>query len=404
MGSTGAEGLFRFPAVVFSLLTLGLAVDLGRREHGPGGAAYNCFVFGLSYMLIHYGTEARGYSQLTFHGLLGYALLRQSLRAPPSSWRNAAFALNAVLGLLSQPVFAAFLLAAGLWSACLVLAASADRRLRLARDAAERLAPPLLVCALPGWLGLPLQSRGSGPEAEWWPAVEKLLQYGFGAPVGHAGAVLAVCALGVLVLLGRRRTNLDARFALLVLLALTPIAAVALSPDTPKYERYMLPALPFLYLLALDGTVLLAGRWPALRPLLALVLAGYALGQLANVQHFLADGRGQYRAALADIARLDARAIVDVGVDHRFRSGTVIDFHAPRLTPPRQFRPVRSRDLADQRPPWLLLHDVDDRRETASAQVHFGATTWNHLRTYRKFGPSGWHWLLYRRADLPPLP
>jgi hypothetical protein len=404
VGDTAHGWIYRLPSLLFSVLSLGLATRLGQELEGPRGRWLYALVFGCSYFLIEYGTEARGYSGVAFHCLVGFAILQRDLARPtrPRIW-NWIFGVNALLGLLSHPVFLAFLAGAGAWS-CFRIAVETrfgDRRFIVA--SLERFALPTLLGIALMRSGLSLETRASGVDSTLGEVTVDFLHYGFGAPLWSLVPFATALALAVFVVRALQSADDDderSSLRLQTFLVAAPFLMLAVSSSDVLYARFLTPALPFLYMLVIRGVLRTYDRLESFRAPAKLLLALFLLGQGTLLVPFVEDGRGHYLAALQQIAASDPSPVIRVGVDHPFRTGTLIDYFATKLTPPRRFEKLRLKWVsAATRPNWLLLHRVEDDEWTPQSALERPGIRYELQSSFRKFGPSGCHWYLYRLTE-----
>lgn len=405
LGASAPAWLYRLPSFVYSALTLLLAIALGRDLEGPRGAWIYACVFGLSAFLIHYGTEARGYSGLLFHSLLGFSLLSRSLDAAARSpVRGGLFGVNALFGLLSHPIFGAFLSGAGLWLALRLLRGLARTRSvdrALLGYAVSALGLPASAVLATRAAGVALQTQPDGPEASLLQVWLQFLHYGFGVPESVPSAIACTVALGALSLLAYASASdrlQRSRVELLALLAIAPIAVLALSGSSVLYPRYLAPALPCLYVLGIRGALALCDRSAQVRWAVTALLLLYFTGQASVLVPMLRHGRGQYLEALREMAARDASALIRVGVDQPFRNAMVIDYFATKLDEPRRFEVVPLWTILETQPRWILFHRIADEGPTPDDPLHDFGLRYERVGTYAKSGPSGWHWFLYGRT------
>lgn len=403
VGDTAHAWLYRLPALLFSVASLWLAVRIGEELEGPRSRWVYALFFGGSFFLIEYGTEARGYSGVIFHCLAGFAILQRDLtrRKLPRYW-NGIFGLNAVLGLLSHPIFLGFLLGAGGWSLFRIAIETRFRDRVFLRDSLERFALPVVVCLGLAFSRLELQTQASGVESSFGAAAADLLHYGFGAPRWSSALFATAALLVVLVVRAFQVAESDderSSLRLLSFLVVAPFLLLAASSSSALSARFLSPSVPFLYILALRGVLRAPDSPQAVRVPAPFLIGAFLVGHATLLLPFLQYGRGHYLEALEQIAQSDQSPLIRVGVDHPFRSGTVIDYYGARLEPPRQFDKVRLKLVsASNRPDWVLLHHVEDDDWAPQSALERPGLRYELRSTFPKFGPSGFHWYLYQRT------
>jgi len=382
---------------VASVLLIGVAA---RQRWGRAEALVGMVLLATSHPMLLYFSEARGYAPAVAFGLAAYVTIGpdpERRRFP----RIAAFWLASLLGILAHATFVILSVALAAWH----LALEIERR-RPWRAAVTRLvawhAPPLLAFA--GWHALFLRGMeiGGGDESSTGAVVGQLAALVVGLPDSPGfRAAAVVVALGVaiagIVALRRRRDAQTSFFPIVLLLS--PAAMLGLARPSVLYFRYLLVIVPFFLLLS---SRLLGGglrspsrRWrgAALGIVVALVAA-----QGPRVARLLLLGRGQYGAALEQIARESTGPIVRVGSDHDFRNRLVFDWYAPRVAGGDRLRYVEQSRWKSEPPDWILRHSQDlDATFPATWSLRGGGEF--RLRGEVRFcGISGWNWFLFRRS------
>jgi len=114
MGPEGTAVQYRLPSFVCGVASVAVAGLIGRRR-GRATAAIAMLLTAVSYELVLFSTEARGYSAAVLCALLVFLFLERQMDRP--SWRNGlAYAVTATIGLVTQPVFFSIVASASLWS------------------------------------------------------------------------------------------------------------------------------------------------------------------------------------------------------------------------------------------------------------------------------------------------
>jgi len=384
--------VYRLPAVGFGIATVVAGWAVGRRG-GRAEGFVTLLLLGLSYLLVHYSSEARGYAPAVFFAVAGYGLMRRQLTAP-SRAGGVLFPVCAALGVVSHltfvPVYAGLLLwsvvgrpRGGWW------ADPAGRMIRLH-------ALPLATLAGVYFADLRYQDVGGGPVCPLPAVLRQTAGWALGAPPAGgldavAGAV-AVAAAGAGVWLARNRPDREWVFfaAVLTLPLLPPL--LRLRPDF--YPRYFLTSVPFVLILLARVLARAWRRGAAARAAVAVVLAAFCAGNLALAAEFFRAGRGQYRAAVAYIAARSGGGEVVVTGDHDFRNRTVFAFYAARDFPGMRWRYVPYGEWAASAPRWAVLHAF----EGVSPVPEFTAPNGRRYAFRAMFpyaGASGWNWYIY---------
>jgi hypothetical protein len=126
----------------------------------------------------------------------------------------------------------------------------------------------------------------------------------------------------------------------------------------------------------------------ACRPALAIALGIYVIGNLWNLDSFLAIGRGQYAEALAWIANQTPGPTLTLSSDNPIRTELLVEFYGPRVVPG---RPVI---VTEEPQSWLILNRAE---RTGIPAMKYQNYLYTLERVYPSTGLSGWTWQVYRR-------
>jgi hypothetical protein len=377
------------------------------RERRRGGASFVLpGLLATALTLTIFSSEARGYMPMLFFAWVARESLLATFPAsgsePPRSALPAAALLFAsgVLAFLAHFSFVFWL--AGLGAAFVVDVAQARRRDQLATGAALFGVGVVVLALYVGFIrSMELGSWGGGMNAvaAMLLAVAQLLGAYTSSPLGSA---VALPALGLLlVLLLRRRTLGDLReaafFAVAIALAPALVLSVLDESRLPTLgTRYFVgPSFAFLILFARA----LASTFERL-PARALFAAYLALGTAGSVR-FAADGRGDYRGALAYMDAHSEHEQVTVSTDHDFRNWILLRHYRHLVRPPRRLVYVTAGLAASRPTEWYLAHGVPG----AAAAPEFVQLAGRRYRRVAAFGASelvGFRCTLYHRASERP--
>jgi hypothetical protein len=397
----GIDWLYRVPDWLAGTAVVGLGAWVawlgdGRPNRGDAPprtrALIAAILLGGSYMLVHYASEARGYSLALAFGLLavGTSLadgVRPMSRRAPVAWISLALAM------LALALAVHFLVALIAWSAARALSRGGWR------DAASTLA---------WWYGVPVgffavyylgflrvMKSGGGMKEGVLAAAVRGIAGSTGLPEGRVLLTFAIAVTAVgLVWLARRGSDLWMLY--LFGMVVSPVA-VASAYRSELYEaRHFIVSMALWLLLAGRLLAWLTTRGRAARAVVAVTLAAFLLGNALWTVRLLRDGRGHFRDALSYVADNTRGATVRVTSDHDFRNRMVIEYYAPRID--RRVRYVNRRDRAVVGTDWYIaslprppgetsvLRDsrgVAYRFETEFPSNPFSGIPW---RLYRRFG------------------
>jgi hypothetical protein len=373
------------------LLVALLAVRAVRRASGEA-AAWATFC-ALSYVLVHYGSEARGYSSAVALAVAAQLALARWLETRRAGWA-AAFAAAAALGLLAHLSFAFVLVGLELWAAAALVRDRAARPPRATELAA--LAAPLAALAALWAADLRFLAIGGGPPADLAGALRELLRATLGLPSGPAellGALAAVLVLEELV----RRLQARAPEALFHAAVFAgPPAAVLVARPEVLAPRYFLVAVPSFLLLLASALARAWRRGGAARAAAAAALALLATANAGAIARLVHDGRGTYREAVATVVQSAPPGERTVGSDHDFRNRAVLEWYARGVPGGETLVYVPSGAWSEDSPAWVLLHGLDGAPSREEVVLGVNGRRYVPVRAWPAAGLSGWSWTLLR--------
>jgi hypothetical protein len=396
LGPDQAWTMYRVPAVLLGVVTTLLAGVWGR-GHGRACAILAMLFTGTSYVLVHYSSEARGYSPLLCFSLLGWVALDRLVRTRRQPWL-AAWNVAAVLAVLSQPVFVSFFGAALVWTG-LRLWDSGLRGRGLALTLARWHGGPMLFCGLLYAVNLRLVYYGGGVNEPPLRVVVRTLSLLVGGPYEGTGTQVAAAAAlaamaAALALLWRRQRDLAVFFTLAIVVG--PAALMAVLGRLDLYVRYFLLSVTFTLLL---WSVVLArgwGRGGATRAAVLLVVAVVMVGNGLHLSRLLTLGRGQYLEPLRRIQQeTPGQGPITLAADHGFRYSRIVAFYSRHLD---ASRPIQMVDLRQQ-PQWLIMTEAFLQWQPESSLPLRPGVSYELQAVYPYAGLSGWQTALYRRVE-----
>lgn len=397
LGRQDRLALYRIPSVLAGMGAVGLAWWIGRRR-GRGSAALAAGLVAISFPMVVYASEARGYAAAVFLAL--GAFLAMEFHLDRGGRRAAvAFAACSILGVLAHLTFLYAYMGAATWWVVRL----GRRRVR-ARDALHSFAllhaVPLAFFALVYAVDVSRLASGGGHPESWTNALVRSFSLVLGGPafggIALAVGLVAIAAAGfAFLVLGREGSDRWVFFA--VVLFAAPAVVHLAFPGDVAYARYFLIPLAFLLVLVADllshvGRLGVTGR----RFVLAVVVI-VAFGNTVHLARFLGDRRGSYEET-ARFLRAETRAeIVTVGGDHDFRNRTVLAFYAERLGPGKSIAYFDRDAWPTPSPEWFLAHRQDPDEPRPSHLTGPSGEAYDLVRVFPYGGLSGWDWYVYRR-------
>ena len=433
VGTQSPPVVLRGLAVATGIASVAVAGLIGLRR-SRREALINMLLFGLSYAMVHYASEARGYGPMILFILLGFYWLDAELEAPRKSHRFL-FAGAMVLGFLSHPIYLAIIASYGFWFFFDRFRSS--RNVLRALDPSVRFFLPTLVLltALLVSMALAIAQEGMAIGGGTWFEGSKLVGYAihigrillfeFGVPLAVSPLIvvsvfLVFAASSVAILVWRG----DSR-AWFYLASILLVPAGMLVSKTPIYfgtRHFLLTGVPVLLLtgqcLAWATGTNLIGRAGA-----GVVLGLFVLGNSMHLSSFLEFGRGGYGSAVRLMESQSAGQVITVGGTNRFQTLMLLDHYSSRSIDDRQFQYVDKEHWGACAPQWLIVPDYARAFEPAptlsiepstmdetpepnldacpnpdDAEQSAVELSYALKGVYRFWGLSGWHWALYGRS------
>jgi len=379
---------YRMLSLAFGVASIPAAFWAVAKRSRTVQIVFTCLV-AFSYPLVHFSSEARGYSGAILAGLLAFGALEgwQSEEQAQGRW-VALFGVAVCLGILFHLTFIFVWTALAAWS---LAAVSPLTWLAFRRWTALHAAPALLFIVL-GWADLRHLSTLGGPRYGRAYVVARLAALSLGWPLrdGWSVGILAapLAALGSWTLLRMRRLGDRSWIFFAVLLILPVFFLLAVHPEV-TFPRYFMVIVPFAYLLlALAGSNLRPMIWSVL-------LAIFVAGNLYLYASFLRVGRGDFSSALSTIVRRTQPKTIVIASDNDYRSGIELEYYQRQLPPGRELVFVQHEQLRQATPEWVVLHReaLDPATPTTLVQ---GDKQWEKIASFPCSELSGQVWVLYQ--------
>ncbi|HWB53861.1 MAG TPA: glycosyltransferase family 39 protein [Tepidisphaeraceae bacterium] len=394
VGDTSLWWIYRLPSLLCGcamfLLILWMERKFSRRTF-----ILVCLLVGLSFPLIIYSSEARGYAPMLLCAVGCYYLLRVIAADPTRKLRGILFAILCSIGLLFHLTFVQFLLAA------IILAILVLPRRTLWKTLPLLFGLPFAVLVALVLIFVRHLHFGGAPDASATNAVASTLSLVLGGPMsGVAIYPIAVVVL-ILVLLALRwlycRGRAEGWFfivAIFVAPAAMIIAQSLSAGEMPTIQiRYLL--IPFTFSLILLGRYFVAllhrGAW--VRPLCMAILALAMLGDGYHVGRFLAVGRGDYKEAVEHISADTASTNLTWASDspgNAFRVNSLLLYYQRFVRLGQHFEQSKN-------PQWVILN-IQQLPDSFPLIYSFDGEPYKFDSVYPAYGLSGWSWVLYRKA------
>jgi Dolichyl-phosphate-mannose-protein mannosyltransferase len=408
VGQEASGWIYRLPSVLASIGTIALAgLIAGRRSRLHAYVAVTLTSW--SYLLIHFGTEARGYSAVVFFALLAwYALLRFQDRR---SWLwRVLFWVAIVFGFLAHLEFAVCAIGLGAFSL---------RRLVCDREKWRRnLGDLLRLFAVPATLSLLFylvairgMELGGGEPYVLAPLLAKTASYMVGgAGEGAVAWIVAILAgaaiVACLLALVRRR---DEHWFFYAVVIAAPLLLIAITRPDQVYVRYFMVSVALVFALVASALADLLRRRSTGLAIGITLLALFVIGNAINTGNLLRFGRGQYRAALRFMENQSRDHDLFVTSDHDFRNAMLVNYYKRYLDRPGRAYYLDGAALEEKYaatngesrgPEWLIVHRFDLTQKPDRLEDIYG-NLFEIICIYRYSDLSGWNWLIYHNLNRP---
>ena len=379
------------------------AAGLALRSSGAPGMLCAMALFAVSYPMVNYGSEARGYAGLILMTLLAILLI-ENASAGSKRDRRWLGVVN-VLGVLFQPIMLGTIAGLMAWTAWMRRPSSTKPSAIGATVLATattfswtvRLLIPVAAAIAFGVIHAEgYRIAGSVPftvagfVAGYGGVLHLLLGLPDAAP-DWLGLLIGalVCALGWQI---TRRSAPNRAALILVFLVVLPLAMfIARLPNIHFPRYYLAPAVVFLLLLS----ELFAAAWNrggAMRLLGVTLFAAIAVGDLVEVSSLLRNGRDQSAAVMQMVG---GAGPVLVTSDQDIRNRPIIEYFTRRFDLPITYVPTK--EICAHQPVWLLSSSTDaDMPDSLDTSVVGCAKIYTKQAVFPQWGLSGLPWTVYR--------
>ncbi|RAZ89710.1 hypothetical protein DPM33_16090 [Mesorhizobium hawassense] len=386
------------------LVQRGLSITLGACtiiaaaaiSRGRSAMAASVLLFAVSYPMVHYGSEARGYAGLVLFTLVAVALLERRLDKQGSY--GLALAAAILLGFLWHLTMIETVVVLMAWTAW--LSWQRNRSLNVVNSELVQVFLPAFLAVLPLGAAMVVGARlfsfriggvSSFSLENFAVGYGGMIRYLFGLPNWISDwaciAVVYALVLAYAVVSRDRRTSLY----VIGIVGLPALMAVARLPSL-EFPRYFIVSGALLLLWAGDviGRGFDAGG--ARRICATGILLLVAGSSMASLARFYEYGRGSYSGMVDEMTKNGATTFA-TNVD--FRTGMVVDYFAARKG--RQASLITQDKICAGRADWLIL-EGDPQKQPE--RVDFDcALAYQRADDSAFWGLSGLGWTLYSRRD-----
>jgi len=370
------------------------------------------YLAGLSYPLLLYCSEARGYSLAILFSVLSFKLLLDNWQKP-KLYRLILFWIVTLLGFLSHLTF--IIVFISLLTISVVKGAKQKNPFlnKIRNISKYYLVPGLFFVFLYLFFIREMKVGGGhivGKLEEVCRAI--LLAFGF-YPTGNtqlhtglyiASAIVYLVILAVGVSIFYRRKQIEWVFFLMVLL-FAPLLVILVRQPKYLYFRYFIICFPFFYLLLSRIAGLLYRKYSQKPAIAVILIIALVLCHSERVYSLLVFKRGHYRKAIEDIVAVSNKDTITISSDQNLRHRLLIDFYARFLPTLKKIQYIRNEDIKHHLPDWMIFDGPSNSVHWPKILV-LGNKQQNRgyiyrlLRPYGIYSVAGWLWLPYRREAM----
>ena len=398
-GPGRAEWIYRLPALGAGIAVLPLLFALVRRELSTRAAWLALLLAVYCYPLIHYSSEARGYSLAVLLAVCAYLLApRTDAERPRGSPLRAVvrpllFGLCVLLGFLAHLTFVYVYAGLLAWSAVEFIRRP-DWRLALYH------APVIVMLALIYVFDVSKMEYGGGPPTPVFDVIRWTISLTFGVPLANGWTIaMGTVAVGLMVLgwstMVRRRGDVGVGVFFIDALLLVPLVLTLRRHNPYLAVRYFLVCAPFALLLVAGGMDRIWSHWIGQILTIALITMVAFSGVSRAWQLYLL-GRGEVRGCLLHIAASGGTsATIRYESERPTMDRANVEYYAQRLG--LGDRVVEVDDAASdsgQVAEWWIL-DLDDPMERGPQYITRRGHLYRLDSIYPGDGVSGLTWDLY---------
>ena len=355
----GSDWLYRIPDWLAGSAAVGLGAWVawlgeGRedREDAPGKtrALVTAILLGGSYLLVHYASEARGYSLALVFGLLAVGIaLRDGLR--PLSRRAPLAWVSLILAMVSLALAGTFLSPSspGPPSGRSAAGGGATRQSPWSGGTPCRSDFSASTTCIPSRHG---ERRGPAPGTA--RAVVNAIEGTTGLPLAYPAPLVLIFAVTVtgIGLFWLHARGSDLWIFYLFGMIVSP-ALVAYGHRAELYVgRHLIVSMTLWLLLAGRLLARLASRGGLAKAVVAATLAAFLVANAVRTVPLLRNGRGSFREALRYMESRTSGDGVRVIGDQDTRNGILVEYYGPRVAP--RVRYVKRRDRPGTGSDWYI--------------------------------------------------
>ncbi len=389
---------YRLPSVIAGTGTLALMALVGYRRMRSVALIVTLAVTAVSYPLVVYSSEARGYAPATLFSLAMWVLIEAYWRHR-NKWWLIGFWSATVVAVLYHPVAVCIYISLGLWSFVREWRVGGGL-LRVGRELALCHAVPIAFIALLYFAVMRQWGSVGGDVLPLARVIGDTMAVALGFPMRSEfrwWALLLGCTLvasGLVII--ARLVRSDIWIFYLSALLLAPALMLGINSRPYLYVRYFVVLFPFFFLMLGEAMDAVAKKFKEARAVVVGLCVLMLVGNTLSTVDFLRVGRGGYLDAVEYMATHTPWSTVKVGSDHDFRNGLPIIFYRRYLPKNQSMVYIKLDAWPSEGPDWLLIHNTCSEDFVPKSIVKARGKTFRLAKSYPVMGLSGAGWHLYR--------
>jgi hypothetical protein len=406
-GPDAPSGWYRAPSFASGLGIVLVGFLIARRD-SKLRAMTTALWLALSFPLVYYSSEARGYAPAVFCALSAWYCLSTAITA--DRWRSSApFWFWCFAGILFHQTFVEFFVAALVWSDTHAQRATGSLKLATSRVIRAFAIPSVAYVVLYLFV-LRGNEIAGGPRAGVATIATETLSLlasgpNYGAGSWTAAALVASAFFVSLILMYRRG---DDRWLFYIICCVLTPGAFALALPSAIYVRYFLIPGAFLLLALAHVTATALEKRGVARMLAIGAVAAVCAGTILHARVLLAVGRGRFETAVSRMASSAPQVTVASAADytlHDFRTGMLVEHYARRSNLARAVHYIDANHYPASGTEWLIRERLDSDPPSPDLISDGYGNRYALDRVYRASPLAGFSWAAYRRipSSLPSV-
>lgn len=352
----------------------------------------------VSFPLVVYSSEARGYSSLMFFSVLSVYALLEYLKdnGKPGKPMLVVLNLSIIFGFMSNLTFAYMFV--GLLTISSVHLSKSNKATIVKEFAKMFIVPFAVVYAmcfefLVNFVFMPmLVIQGGNPVASAIKIFSELPVYIIGfSKFGIVYSIPFWIVIVVELIILMKERQLFGLFCSSVIMVIC--CHLLLSPPKYTHFRYFTCMFPFLIVLFADFVCRLYNADK--RYIFALLLTVVVVSNLYYDYRFIKYGRGKYLQAIRYIENKSTNQPITIGSDHDFRISMMIKFYG--LFSSKQISYISDGNMKTVNPEWVIVHTLN-KNDMVSQRLEVLKGVFYKLEGYYPYSGyfSGFNWALYK--------